>query len=120
MLPIVVSSITTVLCLAGMGYYLLALWSARAFQHQLRRTWPDFEPGVTILKPVKGLDPSNIANRDAAEKACRESGISDPRLLENCILDIAATNEFLFGVRYAQAQRVLSMRITLDFCMDGV
>src|SRR6202012_5919445 len=61
MLPIVVAAVTTVLCLAGMGYYLLALWSARSFQHQLRRPLPDFEPGVSILKPVKGLDPEMYA-----------------------------------------------------------
>jgi len=49
MLPIVVASITTILSFAGLGYYLLALWSARAFQHQLRRPLPDFQPGVSIL-----------------------------------------------------------------------
>ena len=57
MLPILVAAITTILNLAGLGYYLLALWSARAFQHQLRRPLPDYQPGVSILKPVKGLDP---------------------------------------------------------------
>ena len=55
MLPIVVA-ITTVLSLAGLGYYLLALWSARAFQHQLAAT-AGLPAGVSILKPVKGLDP---------------------------------------------------------------
>ena len=43
MLPILVAAVTTVLSLAGLGYYLLALWSARAFQHQLRRALPDFQ-----------------------------------------------------------------------------
>ena len=57
MLPIVVATVTTILNLAGLGYYLLALWSARSFQHQLRRALPDYQPGVSILKPVKGLDP---------------------------------------------------------------
>jgi ceramide glucosyltransferase len=57
MMPIVVAAVTTILSLAGLGYYLLALWSARSFQHQLRRALPDFQPGVSILKPVKGLDP---------------------------------------------------------------
>ena len=37
MLPIVVAAITTTLSLAGLGYYLLALWSARAFHRQLAR-----------------------------------------------------------------------------------
>jgi ceramide glucosyltransferase len=62
MLPIVVATVTTILSLAGLGYYLLALWSARAFQHHLRRPLPDFQPGVTILKPVKGLDPEMYAS----------------------------------------------------------
>jgi ceramide glucosyltransferase len=81
MLPIVVSSITTVLCLAGMGYYLLALWSARAFQHQLRRPLPDFEPGVSILKPVKGLDPEMYA-----------------AFASHCLQDYRGPYEILFGV----------------------
>ena len=81
MLPIVVSSITTVLCLAGMGYYLLALWSARAFQHQLRRPLPDFEPGVSILKPVKGLDPEMYA-----------------AFASHCVQEYQGPYEILFGV----------------------
>ncbi len=62
MLPIVVAAITTILSLAGLGYYLLALWSARTFHRQLRRPLPDFQPGVSILKPVKGLDPEMYAS----------------------------------------------------------
>jgi ceramide glucosyltransferase len=81
MLPIFVSSITTVLCLAGMGYYLLALWSARAFQHQLRRPLPDFEPGVSILKPVKGLDPEMYA-----------------AFASHCLQEYDGPYEILFGV----------------------
>jgi ceramide glucosyltransferase len=81
MLAIVVSSVTTVLCLAGMGYYLLALWSARAFQHQLRRTLPDFEPGVSILKPVKGLDPEMYA-----------------AFASHCVQQYQGPYEILFGV----------------------
>jgi ceramide glucosyltransferase len=81
MLPIVVSSITTVFCLAGMGYYLLALWSARAFQHQLRRPLPDFEPGVSILKPVKGLDPEMYA-----------------AFASHCMQEYEGPYEILFGV----------------------
>ena len=61
MLPTAVATVTTILSLVGLGYYLLALWSARAFQHQLSRPLPDFQPGVSILKPVKGLDPEMYA-----------------------------------------------------------
>jgi ceramide glucosyltransferase len=81
MLPIVVATITTILSLAGLGYYLLALWSARSFQHQLRRPLPDFQPGVSILKPVKGLDPEMY-----------ESFVS------HCVQQYQGPHEIIFGV----------------------
>jgi ceramide glucosyltransferase len=52
----IVAAITTVLAWAGVGYYLLALWSARAFVHSLRRARPAYTPAVSLLKPVHGLD----------------------------------------------------------------
>jgi ceramide glucosyltransferase len=52
----IVAGITTVLAWAGVGYYLLALWSARSFVHSLSRAPAAFTPGVSILKPVRGLD----------------------------------------------------------------
>jgi ceramide glucosyltransferase len=81
MLPIVVAAVTTILCLAGLGYYLLALWSARAFQHQLRRPLPDFQPGVSILKPVKGLDPEMYSS-----------------FASHCLQQYQGPYEILFGV----------------------
>ncbi len=56
-LPVVVSGITTLLAFAGCGYYLLVLWSARAFVRATRQALAEFHPPVSILKPVKGLDP---------------------------------------------------------------
>ncbi len=56
-LSAVVSGITTLLAFAGCGYYLLVLWSARSFVRSTRKGQPDFHPPVSILKPVKGLDP---------------------------------------------------------------
>jgi ceramide glucosyltransferase len=81
MLPTVVAAVTTLLSLAGLGYYLLALWSARAFQHQLRRPIPDYQPGVSILKPVKGLDPEMYAS-----------------FVSHCVQEYAGPYEILFGV----------------------
>jgi ceramide glucosyltransferase len=52
----IVAAVTTVLAWAGIGYYLVALWSARAFVHSLRRPRSAYVPGVSILKPVRGLD----------------------------------------------------------------
>jgi ceramide glucosyltransferase len=81
MLPTAVAAITTIMCLAGLGYYLLALWSARAFQHQLRRPFPDFQPGVSILKPVKGLDPEMYSS-----------------FASHCVQQYQGPYEILFGV----------------------
>src|SRR5580692_11051313 len=81
MLPTAVAAITTILSLAGLGYYLLALWSARNFQHQLRRALPGFAPGVSILKPVKGLDPEMYAS-----------------FASHCLQDYQGPYEILFGV----------------------
>jgi ceramide glucosyltransferase len=52
----IVAGITTALAWAGIGYYLLALWSARAFVHSIRRPHAPYSPPVSILKPVRGLD----------------------------------------------------------------
>jgi ceramide glucosyltransferase len=51
--------VTSVLAAASMVYCLLVLVAAANFQRGARRsqTLPKFTPGLTILKPVKGLDP---------------------------------------------------------------
>jgi ceramide glucosyltransferase len=61
-LSAVVSAITTLLAFAGCGYYLLVLWSARSFVRASRQPLPDYCPPVSILKPVKGLDPEMYAS----------------------------------------------------------
>ena len=73
----------TLLTFCGIGYYLLVLWAARSF---LRRPRPaeGFTPGVTILKPVRGVDPDAFA---AFESHCRQDypeyelifGVWDPQ-----------------------------------------
>jgi len=56
------------LTLCGLGYYLLVLWAALSF---VRRSRPVevFTPPVTILKPVRGIDPEAFA---AFESHCRQ------------------------------------------------
>jgi ceramide glucosyltransferase len=49
--------LTTVLTAASMAYCLLVLFAALSFRLYARKSLPDFAPAVTILKPVKGLDP---------------------------------------------------------------
>lgn len=66
-----IAAITTLLTVAGLGYLLLALWGARAFAHYWMRQPKDvaFAPDVSILKPVKGVDPQMFAG---LESHCRQ------------------------------------------------
>ncbi len=54
-----ITAITTLLTLSGMAYMLLALAGARQFLRGLRRKKlvEGFAPALTLLKPVKGVDP---------------------------------------------------------------
>lgn len=56
MLATVVESVTTLVTFASLFYFMAAMWSARSFVRRRVKT-PDFTPGVSILKPVKGFDP---------------------------------------------------------------
>src|SRR5579875_2638427 len=80
-----ISFLTTVLALAGCAYYFLVLWSVRAFLKADSGTHPGpnsgFHPPVTILKPVKGLDPG-----------------MDEAFASHCRQDYAGEYEILFGV----------------------
>src|SRR5215469_794244 len=42
---------------AGMGFYALCLWSARVFRRAGRKPLAPFTPPVSILKPLRGVDP---------------------------------------------------------------
>lgn len=68
MFATVISALTTLLTVAGLGYSLVALWSARAFLRR-RRFEPGFAPGVTILKPLRGVDPGMA---EAFASHCRQ------------------------------------------------
>ena len=73
-----VEILTTVLTLAGMGYFLAALIAAQAFLRARRAPLPTFSPGVTILKSLKGLDPSMI---QAFRSHCRQTYAGEYELL---------------------------------------
>jgi ceramide glucosyltransferase len=81
MLAFAVEIVTTLLALAGLCYYLVAMWSARDFQRSLRRSQPGFHPPVSILKPVKGLDPEMYVS-----------------FASHCCQDYTGDYEILFGV----------------------
>ena len=61
---------TTVLTVAGMGYFLAAILAARVCLHERRMPLARFAPGVSLLKSLKGLDPGML---DAFRSHCRQS-----------------------------------------------
>ncbi len=78
-----IEAITALLTFAGLAYLLLALWGARSFAHYWRRKKLEggFAPDVTILKPVKGVDPRMYAG-----------------LVSHCRQQYAGKFEIVFGV----------------------
>lgn len=76
-----IEAATTVLTVAGMGYFLAALVAAQVFLRERRRALAAFAPGVSILKSLKGTDPAML---EAFRSHCRQS--------------YAGAVELLFGV----------------------
>jgi ceramide glucosyltransferase len=82
MFAIAMEYLTTLLTCCGLGYTLLALWSARDFVRTAMLRRPSgFTPDVTIMKPVKGLDPRMYAG-----------------FVSHCEQRYAGRYEILFGV----------------------
>ncbi len=77
-----VAEATTILTLAGLAYGLLALLSARAYGRRRRVPQSSSYPAVSILKPLKGIDPGMY--KDFASH-CRQEYVGE--------------YEILFGVR---------------------
>src|ERR1035437_416286 len=84
-----VEILTTVLAVAGMGYFLAALVAARVFVAERRGRPAVFAPGVSVLKSLKGLDPGMI---DAFRSHCRQSYAGEFELLfgVSSLADLAA------------------------------
>jgi ceramide glucosyltransferase len=70
MFSTIIAGLTTLLTVAGFAYYLIALWSARAFLRRSRFPAPDFAPSVSILKPIYGVDPGMA---EAFASHCRQN-----------------------------------------------
>src|SRR6476659_1105570 len=71
------------LAICGMGFYLLCLWSARRFQHHGGQAQSAVTPPVSILKPLRGVDPQMYESfRSHCVQAYPESeiifGVSEP------------------------------------------
>ncbi len=75
--------LTALLTLCGIAYSLLALWGARSFRHSGQATPPASQafPGVSILKPLRGVDPRMYAG-----------------FVSHCTQWYAGPFEILFGV----------------------
>jgi ceramide glucosyltransferase len=73
-----VGILTTVLAVAGMGYFLAAMIAARVFLAERSRPLAEFAPGVSVLKSLKGLDPGMM---DAFRSHCRQSYAGEFELL---------------------------------------
>jgi ceramide glucosyltransferase len=98
MLAFIIAGLTTFLTVAGLFYYLIALWSARAFLRRARFT-AEFAPGVSILKPLHGTDP------DMAEA-----------FASHCRQQYAGEYEILFGVSSLEDAAVAAVRqLEADF-----
>jgi ceramide glucosyltransferase len=71
MLASIVEGLTALLTLAGAVYLILALWGARDFNHTWRgrRLDESFAPDVSILKPVRGVDPRMF---EGLESHCKQ------------------------------------------------
>jgi ceramide glucosyltransferase len=82
-IAVVVQGVLALLTLSGVAYGLIALWSARDFEHKTlaASVRGGFAPGVSILKPVKGVDPRMYAG-----------------LVSHCMQEYAGEFELLFGV----------------------
>ncbi len=78
-----IEAVPALITLAGIAYMLLALWGARAYVRSLRTAaaQPPFAPPVSILKPLKGVDPRMY-----------------PGLVSHCRQQYAGAFELVFGV----------------------
>lgn len=73
-----IETVTTVLAVAGMGYFLASIVAARVYLHERRAALAEFAPGVSILKSLKGLDPGMM---DAFRSHCKQSYAGEFELL---------------------------------------
>jgi ceramide glucosyltransferase len=83
-LALAIETVTTVLTVAGMGFFLASMIAARIYLPERHAVPAAFAPGVSILKSLKGLDPGMM---DAFRSHCRQ--------------EYAGEFEMLFGVSAA-------------------
>jgi ceramide glucosyltransferase len=69
-ISLAVEAFTTILAIAGMAYYVFAIIAARVYIAARRGPLPQFAPGVSILKSLKGIDPGML---EAFRSHCRQT-----------------------------------------------
>jgi ceramide glucosyltransferase len=102
---VVVQGLVALLTLCGVAYGLIALWSARDFERGTRGgvvgagSEPGEALGVSILKPVKGVDPRMYAG-----------------LVSHCVQEYAGEFELVFGVSSLEDAAVLEVaRLRVEY-----
>ena len=100
-IAVVVQGVVALLTLCGVAYGLIALWSARDFERATRGAGAGegFAPGISILKPVRGVDARMYAG-----------------LVSHCLQEYAGEFELVFGVSSLEDAAVREVaRLRVDF-----
>jgi hypothetical protein len=86
----------------------------------------DYAPGQSTATftdptfPDYHVDPTRVPDRATAEQRCRQSGVTDRRLLDDCVVDYGMTSDFLFVSAYRRDQQILAARAALPPPSPGV
>ncbi len=106
-LALAIQVVVLLLTLSGLAYGLIALWGARDFRRSAQASAPPqgsvpapaAAPAVTILKPVKGVDPRMYAG-----------------LASHCVQQYSGAFELLFGVSSLEDAAVAEIaRLRVEF-----
>jgi ceramide glucosyltransferase len=99
-LTLVIQGAAALLTACGITYGVIALWAARSFEHATKRVPANgFEPAVSILKPVRGVDVRMY-----------------PGLASHCLQQYSGEVELLFGVSSLEDPAVgLIARLRIEY-----
>jgi len=103
-----IEALFILLPLCACGYYLLCLWGARQFLRRPVNSDFSFTPPISILKPLKGMDPEIYAI--CAVIACRNIRKTNHFLA----LSDATTHHRVGGVVAARVSRTLHPAYSLS------
>jgi hypothetical protein len=70
--------------------------------------------------PDQSVSATNLPNRDPAEAICRQTGVTDQQLLDDCTLDVSLTGQIAFATSVADAEVLVgSGSTTLTIAQPG-